>query len=391
MTAYTTTDGSKTVYSYFAETTPGTPLVGAYQTLRSKTGVKFDLKRDTFMSKERRADQMESSMSYGNKSGSGSIPVEHSYGAYDDLYEAAMGGTWDTNVLKMGTTDRSFTIEETATELGITEQIVGAKCTGFSISQKVNGIAEGSFEFGVFRDVRGGQTKGVTVAIDASAKTITRASAGFNTVDGFPLVVAGVPALSVTTTGFSDAGNNVTSAVTTLTDTVITLTTLASGTTASGVTTALIANATIASSLVAATTLAPFDSFTGTIQEGGVAIGHVTGWDLKMEQAVQPNFACGSDSPVSTSTGVKKVSGNLTVLYIDQALRKKFLNGTATSLKLILGSVAAEEAYTFDLGTVKFTSNTRDDSEMARIESMAFAATYTATDTTLKITRTPAT
>lgn len=387
--ALTTTDGSKTLYIYRAETVPGTPVTGAYQTLRSNTGVKFDLKRDTFMSKERRADRQEASLVYGNKSGSGSIPVEWSYGSFDDLMEAVLGGTWTTNVLKIGNTVRTFTFEETASELGITEQHQGVQFSGFSMSQKVNSIADGSLDF-IYRNTRAPQTTGVNIAVDATAKTITRASAGFNTVDGFPLVTAGVPLLAVSMKGNTDAGNNDTTwVVTTLTDTVITFTTMTGAvtkTTTAGIT---VNQASGSSSVVAAATTVPFDSFTGTITEGGTAIAHVTGWDLKVEQAVQPNFANGSDSAQSVSVGTIKVSGNITVYYIDQSLRKKFINGTGTTLSLVLGSVSATKAYTIALGTVKYTSNSRDDSEMARTESLAFAATYTVTDTAIKITRTP--
>jgi hypothetical protein len=382
--ALTTTDGSKTLYTYFPEVTPGTAAAGAYQTLRSKVGVKFDLKRDTFMSKDRRSDRMESSMSYGNRSGSGSVPIEWSYGTYDSILEAILGGTWAAEVLKVGNAARTFTFEETSDELDIIERVLGTQFSGFSISQKVNGIAEGSLDF-IFRDIKVAQTKGVNLAYDADAKTITRASAGFQTVDGWQLgdAVCGL--------GNTDAGNNNTTGwvITTLTDTVMTFTT-ATGIVTKTATAGIILNlATIATSVVAPTTIAPFDSFTGTIQEGGATIAHVTGWDLKVEQSVEPNFACGSAVAQSVSVGAIKVSGNITVYYIDQALRKKFINGVGSSLKLILGSVSATKAYTIDLGTVKYTSNTRDDAELARTESLAFAATYTATDTTIKITRTP--
>lgn len=382
-----TTDGSKTLYTYIAEAAaaPGVaPTAGAHKTLRSNFGVKFDLKRDTFMSKERRSDRMEGALSFGNKSGSGSIPVEWSYGSFDDLIEAVLGGTWASEVLKIGNTNRTFMFEETATELGIVEQQLGVQFSGLSISQKVNGIAEGSIDF-IFRNIHGPQTKGVNLAYDSSAKTITRSSAGFITVDGWALgdYVCGQ--------GNTDAGNNNATpwVITTLTDTVMTFTTATGITTKVATAGIVLNNASRATEVTAASTQPAFDSFTGTITEGGAVIAHVTGWDLKVEQTVQPNFANGSDSPVSTSVGTIKVSGNLTVYYIDQALRKKFINGTASSLSLVLGSVAATKAYTLALGTVKYTSNTRDDAELARTESMSFAATYTATDTTLKITRTP--
>lgn len=380
----TTTDGSKSLYSYLAETTPGTPIAGAYQTLRSPLGVKFDFARDTFMSKDRRSDRMESAMSYGNRSGTVAIPIEWSYGTYSDLMEAVMGGTWSSEVLKIGNTARTFGFEETSDELDIVERMSGVQFSGFSISQKLNGIAEGSLD-GVFRDLKVAQTKGVSLAYDSVAKTITRASAGFTTVDGWVL------GDSVTGLGNTDAGNNNTTpwVITTLTDTVMTFTTATGIVTKVSTADITLNLGTIATSVVAATTIAPFDSFTGTIQEGGVTIAHVTGWDLKVEQAMQPNFALGSAVAQSVSVGTIKVSGNLTVYYIDQALRKKFINGVGSSLLLVLGSVSATKAYQFSLGTVKYTSNSRDDNELARTESLAFSATYTATATTLQVTRTP--
>lgn len=383
--ALVTTDGSKTLYAYQAETTAGTaPAAGTYVTLRSKTGVKFDLKRDTFMSKERRSDRMESALTYGTKSGSGSIPIEWSYGSFDDFLEAVLGGTWTVNVLKVGNTKRTFTFEETATDIGITEQQLGVQFTGLSISQKVNAIAEGSLDF-LFRNTHCPQTKGVNLAYDSAAKTITRASSGFITTDGWAVGDA------VLGTGNTDAGNNNTTpwVITTLTETVMTFTTATGIVTKATTAGIVLSQGTRAGTLTAASTQAPFDSFTGTITEGGSTIAHVTGWDLKVEQAAEPNFACGSDSAQSVSIGTVKVSGNLTVYFIDEALRKKFVNGTATTLSLVLGSVSATKAYTLDMGTVKYTSNTREDTELARTESMSFVATYTATDTTLKITRTP--
>lgn len=383
--ALNTTDGSKTLYTYLAETTPGTQVAGAYQTLRSKVGVKFDFARETFMSKERRADRMESTLAYGNKSGTFSLPVEWSYGSYDSLMEAVLGGTWTANVLKIGNTIRTFSFEETSDELDITEAYLGAQFGSLSISQKLNGIAEGDIS-GIYRNARAAQTAGVNLAYDATAKTITRSTAGFLTVDGF------VNGDAIIGLGNTDAGNNNTTpwVITTLTDTVMTFTTAAGIVTKTATAGITINLATKSTSVVAATTTVPFDSFTGTITEGGTVIAHVTGWDLKVENAQQANFALGSDSAQSVSVGTCKVSGNLTVYYVNQALRKKFLNGVGSSLSLVLGSVAATKAYTLDLGTVKYTSNSRDDAELVRTESLAFAATYDATNaSTIKITRTP--
>ena len=386
--ALNTTDGSKTLYAFFPEAAgaPGVPVAGAYQTLRSKTGVKFDLKRDTFVSKDRRADRMESSMSYGNKSGTFTIPIEWSYGTYDALMEAVMGSTWATDTLVIGNGVKTFTFEETSKELSINEAMLGCQFGGMSISQKSNGIADGDFS-GVFRDIDIAQTSGVNLTYTLSTKKITRASSGFITTDGWA-VGDGVLGL-----GNAAGGNNNTIpwVITALTETDMTFTVAASMVDAATPTAGITLNkATKATSLALATTIAPFDSFTGTITEGGNVIAHVTGWDMKVDQTVTPNFACGSPSAQSVSVGTIKVTGNLTVYYIDQALRKKFINGTQSALILTLGPFGVSKSYNFALGTVKYTSNSRDDAEMARTESLAFTATYDATNlSTLKITRYP--
>jgi hypothetical protein len=301
-------DGSQTLYTFFPEATAGTPAAGAYQTLRCKAGVKFDLNRKTFTSADLRADRMESGLSYGTKSGSLSLPIEWSYGTYDVLLEAAMGGTWAVGVpaigsdtLKVGNTARTLTFEETSG--GFVEQEVGATLGGFSISKKNDAIVEGDFT-GIFMN----------------------------------------------------------------------------STTA----------ATAATSVAVATTNAPFDSLTGTITDDTGVITHIAGWDLKVEQEASPNFALDSDSVQSTSLGVVKVSGNINAYFVDNVLRDKYLAGEATTLELVLGN-AASGTLAFTMNTVKYTSNSRDNNPLARMETLAFVATYTPADTSsLKIIRTAA-
>jgi hypothetical protein len=384
--AIETIDGSKTKYTYLAETVAGTPDAGAYQTFRAKAGIKLDITRNTFTSNDLRADRMESSLSYGTKSGSASFPIEWSYGTYDDLVERVMGGTWTADTLVIGNTERTLTVEEAAAN-DIVEIAAGIQLGGFSISKKNDSVVEGEFT-GIFRDLRAPQTTGADIAVDATALTITRSTAGFNTLDGFPLVTAGVPLLSVSMKGNSDAGNNDTVwVVTTLTDTVMTMTTMAGAVTATAASGITVNQASNSTSVVAATTNPAFDSLTGSVTDATGVIGYVTGWDLKVDQEVKPNFALDSDATQSVSMGTVKVSGNLTVYYVDQRLRRKFLDGTDTTLSLVLGD-SSTGTLTFDMNTVSYTSNTRDNTPLARIESIAFVATYTTADlSSLKITR----
>lgn len=379
--AITHTDGAKTLYSYAAEATPGVAPSASYQTLRCNSGVQLNLKRNTFMSQDLRSDRMESSLSFGTKSGELSIPVEWSYGTYDDILEAIMGGSWTGNVLKVGNNVRTFTFEEKAPELSIIERALGCQFKSFSISQKNDAIAEGTIT-GIFRGTKVAQTIGVNLAYDATEKTITRESAGFITIDGW------VVGDEVCGSGNEDSGNNnvIPWIITGLTDTVMTFSTATGIVTkiaSSGITLNL---GTRATSLLADTSNSPFSSLSGGISVAGVTIAHITGWELKVEQDMDANFCIGSTEAQSVSVGTLKVSGSLTAFYVNQELRKRYSNGLVGSISLSLGQVSS--MYTFDMGVVSFTEHTRDHGQLARMESINFKATYDNTSSSsLVITR----
>lgn len=375
-------DGSKVLRTIFPEAVAGTAAAGAYQTLRLKAGAKIELTRNLIQSNELRSDRQQGAPGNGTKSVSVSLPVEFSHGTHDALIEAVMGGTWTANVLKVGNVVRTFAIEETHTDVGMLERATGVQFGMCSISKKNDAIVEGEFS-GIGRALKIAQTTGVNLAYDSTGKTITRATAGFITKDGWAV------GDSITGLGNADAGNNNTTpwVITTLTDTVMTFTTAAGIVTkasAAGITLNL---GTVATSIVAATTNAPWDSLTGTVSEGGVVIGAVTGWDLKIEQEVKPLNELGSDTAQGSRVGVFKLSGNMSVYFENQNLRKKFASGTSTTISLVLGNTATGTLQ-FDMGTVRYSSNSKNSDDAEIIQTAAFTATYTATDTTLKITRT---
>lgn len=373
--------GSKTGLSYVAETVFNTiPGVPSMKAVRAKFGTNFELKRDTFQTKEVDATRQVKDLRYGNKQLAGELPFELSYSAHDDFFEALLGGTWTTNVLKVGNTLRSFTFEQQVSEIGVYEYNTGCCINTMSLSVKPNAIVEGSFGI-IGADQRVAQTTGANIAVDSGAKTFTRISGSFIT-DGFK------NGDKILTAGFTNAGNNGTFTITTITATVITC----SG--AAGlVTEASAAGRTIGLGTLGAASAAPsnspFDSFTGTISEGGSGIGYVTGLELSIDNQLGANFALMSDSAQQITQGVVNITGTMNVYFPDQVLKKKFINGTDTSLQFTLGSGSAT-SYTFNMGTVSYTSNKRDYNEGAIIENIGFQATYDSGDaSTLKITRIP--
>jgi hypothetical protein len=378
--------GSKTGLAYVPETTFGViPTTPAMKALRAKFGAKLELKRNTFSSKEVTPTRQVISMAYGNRSGSGSLPIEFGYGSFDDFLEALMGGTWTGNVLKVGNVNRSFLIEDQTSEIGVYEQNTGVVFSGLSLGIKPDAIVEGSFDF-LFKDQRGIQSILGATTLAIAATTLTRSAGSFIT-DGFAIgdvvVVSGAGTV---------AGNQTPAVITGITATVITC----SG--AAWTVLAATANLTVSlGSLVNATggtntpasTVAPFDAFTGTISEGGTVIAYITGLDLKLVAAAQANNIVFNATAQSITLGVVGLTGNLSVYFVNQALKQKFLNGIGTSLQFTLGNGIAQ-SYTFNMGTVKYTSNSRDDQENTITESIGFTAIYDTTDaSTLKITRIP--
>ena len=140
----------------------------------------------------------------------------------------------------------------------------------------------------------------------------------------------------------------------------------------------------------AGTTTEPFDSFTGTIDEGGSTIGIVTALEMSLENGLNPLFVVGSDTTLEPGIGKLRASGTVTVFFQDSTMLNKFVNETASTLELTLLDPAGNEYY-FHLPNIKYNGgqpDTSDDSEITL--SMPFVALYDATEASaIVIERTP--
>jgi len=104
-------DGTR--LAYIAEVTEGTtPATPAFQTLRY-VSESLTAAKNSLQSNEIRSDKNLADIIAAGESVSGGIDGEFSYGTFDDFLEAAMRGTWSTDVLTNGTDRKSFTIEKT--------------------------------------------------------------------------------------------------------------------------------------------------------------------------------------------------------------------------------------------------------------------------------------
>lgn len=135
----------------------------------------------------------------------------------------------------------------------------------------------------------------------------------------------------------------------------------------------------------------PFDSFTGSISEGGVSIATVTSIEMSLENGLEPLFSVGSQTTNRPSIGRSRVSGTLTTYFQSKTLYEKFLNETSSSITLTLTDLDGN-SYEFDMSNVKYNSGQPDVSgEGAVTIALEFVALYdSADDSQIRITRTAA-
>ena len=141
----------------------------------------------------------------------------------------------------------------------------------------------------------------------------------------------------------------------------------------------------------AETTTAPFDSFTGSITEGGSSIAVVTSIDLSIDNGMEALYVVGSDETLLPSIGKSTVTGSITAYFEDATLIDKFIAETASSLSFVLTDLAGN-SYTFDLPNIKYNSGNPEVGGPGAITvTLDFVALYDeTTGSQIEITRSAA-
>lgn len=299
--------GSRHDMAYIAETTFGTtPATPAFTPIRH-TGTTLGLSKDAIESEELREDRQIAHFRHGNKSVSGDINFELSYDSFNDLIEAVACGTWtsdgDPEVLLVGSTARSFTIERHHEDIGKYIRSTGCSFNTMSLSVAPNSMVTGSF---------------------------------------------GVIGKDLTTSAAAISG----------------------------------------ATYSAETTTAPFDSFTGSITEGGSAIAVVTALELNIDNGMESQYVIGDATTLQPPLAKSTVTGSVTAYFEDTTLIDKFINETASSMQFTLTDAAGND-YIFDLPNIKYNSGNPEVGGPGAITvTLDFIALYdSSTGSQLKITR----
>lgn len=195
--------GSRSGLSYVVEstfgTTPGTPsLIQLPYSTHS-----LDLTKDRVTGNDIQPDRMPRVDRHGNRTMSGDIVADLRKGDFDPFFESAFMNTFSTNTLKIGSTLKSFSIEDAATDIAQFRLFTGATVSSLAVSIRPNQMVTGTFGMiGKNMSISGSSVDAVKTAsstnqpFDAYSGTLKIADAG------------GVLASSAIVTGFDFTLNN---------------------------------------------------------------------------------------------------------------------------------------------------------------------------------------
>lgn len=368
-------NGSRHSMAYVAEASYGvTPATPAFKSLRH-TSTSLALSKETLESEELRQDRQVADVRHGAFQVGGDMGIELSYGAYDDLLQAALGGTWstvkDSTVTSLSAASGSFT---RATGSFVTDGFaVGDVVTASGFATAGNNgrfLVTAVVALTLTVTPLQGQTMGADVSA-AGRQVIARAGVKTGqtrrsfTVERNFADIAGVDKPYHRFTGVEVNGLELQIAANAMVKGSFTFF-------GQGMATATTAIA--GSTYTASAANSPLDSFTGALVEGGVAIAVITEMQLNLENGLEPRFVVGSKQSLQASIGRSKVSGTVTAYFENSLLLDKFINETESSLEFSLPD-AQGNAYRIFLPRIKYTGGQPDVSGEGPVTlSMPFVA-----------------
>lgn len=133
----------------------------------------------------------------------------------------------------------------------------------------------------------------------------------------------------------------------------------------------------------------PFDSYSGTITDGGTGIAIVTSIDFSVTNSFAPTFVVGSAIAPQLEFGRAVVEGTMTVYYEDESLINKFLNETESAIVINVNDPSSASQYTFTFPRVKYNGAAVPlANPESRLVTLPFVALFDSTlNTNLMINR----
>lgn len=166
--------GSRSSLSFVTEVTFGTTPAGSFTNLPFTTH-SLNLTKDRVAGNDIQADRMPRVDRHGNRQVAGDIVVDLRDGVYDAFLESAMLNTWSTNVLKVGTTPKFFSIEDYAADIDQARLFTGLSVSTMAISLAPNQMVTTTF---------GMVGKDMTVSATQKTQTAAANNAPFDAYSG---------------------------------------------------------------------------------------------------------------------------------------------------------------------------------------------------------------
>jgi len=166
--------GSRSSLSRITEVTFGTTPAGDFLNLPFSTH-SLNLTKDRVAGNDIQADRMPRVDRHGNRQVAGDIVVDLRDGDYDDLLESAMLNTWSTNVLKVGTTPKFFSVEDYAADIDQARLFTGMAVSTMGVSLAPNQMVTTTF---------GMVGKDMTISGTQKTQTAASGAAPFDSYSG---------------------------------------------------------------------------------------------------------------------------------------------------------------------------------------------------------------
>ncbi len=184
-------EANRTLIRTILESTYGTtPTVGAFQRMRF-TSHNLAANPQSQVSDEIRSDRMVSDVIKVGENVGGDVGIELSMNTYDEWLEALLCGTWTTNVLKNGTTQRGFSVEVEHEDWAHYLQFKGMRFGAGSLNFTYGQTVTGSFSL-VGKEALESATSLVTGTMTETAATTSDVVNGASDVSNI-LIDAGAP------------------------------------------------------------------------------------------------------------------------------------------------------------------------------------------------------
>ncbi|MGJ8660448.1 MAG: phage tail tube protein [Bacteroidota bacterium] len=159
--------GSRSSLSYIVESTFGTTPAGDFTNLPFSTH-SLNLTKDRVAGNDIQSDRMPRVDRHGNRQVAGDIAVDLRDADYDAFLESAMLNTWATNVLKVGTTPKFFSVEDYAADIDQARLFIGLSVSTMGISLAPNQMVTTTFGM-VGKDMTISGTEKTQVAASGAA------------------------------------------------------------------------------------------------------------------------------------------------------------------------------------------------------------------------------